>query len=98
MPDEPAVSPPIPQIPLSKVGSAIAPFIYFDGAPNFGFNDGVANITLEAIIHTSVNGVIITERQTVAHLRMSSQGMARLKSAISGVELLANPAPQGQAN
>jgi hypothetical protein len=73
MPDEPAVSPPIPQIPLSAIGSAVAPVIYFEGAPNFGFNEGVANITLEALVYTSVNGAIITERQTVAHLRMSAQ-------------------------
>jgi hypothetical protein len=98
MPDEPAVSPPINQIPLSKMGSAIAPVIYFEGAPNFGFNEGVANITLEALVYASVNGAIITERQTVAHLRMSAQGMARLKSAIEGIELLANPAPEGRAN
>jgi hypothetical protein len=98
MPDEPAVSPPISQIPLSKIGSAVAPFIYFEGAPNFGFNGAVANITLEAFVYTSINGVIITERQIVAHLRMSAQGMARLKSAIEGIELLTNPAPEGRAN
>ena len=98
MPDEPAVSPPVPQIPLSTIGSAVAPVIYFEGAPNFGFNEGVANITLEALVYTSINGAIITERQTVAHLRMSAQGMARLKSAVAGIELLTNPAPEGRAN
>jgi hypothetical protein len=98
MPDEPAVSSPIPQIPLSKLGSVIAPIIYFEGAPNFGFNEGIANITLEALVYTSVNGAIITERQTIAHLRTSAQGLARLKSAIEGIELLAKPAPEGRAN
>ena len=73
MPDEPAVSPPVPEISLSTIGSAIAPVIYFEGVPNFGFNGGVANITLEARVYTSVNGAIITERQTVAHLRMRAQ-------------------------
>jgi hypothetical protein len=98
MADEPAMSPPVPQIPLSTIGSAVAPVIYFEGAPNFGFNEGVANITLEALVYSSVNGAIITERQTVAHLRMSAQGLARLKNAIAGIELLANPAPEGRAN
>lgn len=98
MPDEPHEPPPIPIIPLAQIGSAIAPFIYFDGAPNFGFKGGVANITLEALTYTSIDNNIVTERVVVAHLRMSGQAMGSLKKAIEGIELLANPAPEGRAN
>ena len=34
---------------LCPLASAAAPFVYFDRAPNFGFNGAVANISLEVI-------------------------------------------------
>ena len=89
---------PTPVTPLAQIGSAIAPFICFDGAPNFKFSGGVANITLEALTYTSVDNKIVTERVVVAHLRMSGQAMTHLKKAIEGIELLANPVPEGRAN
>ena len=48
--------------------SANAPFIYFDGGPNFGFNFGVADISLESLRFTAVPGTInlVTDRGTVA--------------------------------
>jgi hypothetical protein len=50
--------------------SAPTPFIYFDIVPNFGFNVGVANLTLEAVRFTMpVPGNITGERVAVAHLR-----------------------------
>ena len=40
-------------------GSAPAPLIHFDIVPNFGFNVGVANLTLEAVRFTMpVQGTI----------------------------------------
>jgi hypothetical protein len=98
MADESDEALPTPIVPLAQIGSAIAPFIYFDGAPNFGFSGGVANITLEALTYTSVDNKIVTERVVVAHLRMSGQAMTNLKKAIEGIELLANPVPEGRAN
>ena len=89
---------PTPIIPLDQIGSAIAPFVYFDGAPNFEFNGGVANITLEALTYTSVDNKVVAERVVVAHLRMSGQAMTSLKKAIEGIELLANPIQKGPAN
>ena len=84
--------------PLSEIGSAAAPFIYFDGVPNFGFNAGVVSMTLEAIRQFSVDGKIAADRVAVAHLRMSIAALASLKSAIEGIELLAQPAPEGKSN
>jgi hypothetical protein len=109
MADDPKPAPPppvvveqIPSIPgsLSALASAHAPFIYFDSCPNYGFNAGVANLSLEAIRFTaSPNGQgVLADRVTVAHLRMSLDAVRALKAAIEGIELLAAPAAGGQRN
>ena len=86
------------QISFSEIGSAIAPFIYFDGVPNFGFHDGVANLTLEAFSYVSIDDKVVAQRVMVAQIRTSASGLAHLKSAIEGIELLAHPAPGGKSN
>jgi hypothetical protein len=83
MPDKPTV--------LHRVteASAPAPFIYFDFAPNFGFNVGVANLTLEVLRFTmEAPGKVTGERVAVAHLRTSIQGLRQLKAAIEGIEAI----------
>ncbi len=88
-----------PVIPLSEGASSNAPIIYFYGVPNFGTFNGIANMTLEAAIHfMDDNGKIGVKRAIVAHLRMGPHGLANLKSAVEGIELLAKPAEQGQPN
>jgi hypothetical protein len=54
MSDEPTTNPPIP--PLAEIGRAVAPIIYFDAAPNFGFNNGICSIALEAFTYVNVGG------------------------------------------
>jgi hypothetical protein len=105
MVDEPTSKPPvietIPSITgeVSAIASAHAPFIYFDGAANFGIAAGVANITLEALRHTSVGSQVMRDRVVVAHLRMSIPALRSLKDAIDGIELITSPSPQeGKAN
>jgi hypothetical protein len=99
MTNETSESPPVVGLPFSEIGSIIAPFIYFDGVSNFGFNGGVANITLEAVRYTTVaDNKIAAERVVVAHLRMGGPAMAALKKAIEGIELLANPAQGSKVN
>ena len=85
---------------VSAIASANAPFIYFDHAPNFGLNDGIANITLEVVrFGPAANGVgVIADRVTVAHLRMGLRALSTLKSAIEGIEQLAQPVPEGVKN
>jgi hypothetical protein len=101
-PVTPVVTENIPSLAggVSAIASANAPFIYFDGVPNFGFNFGVANISLEALRFTAVPGTtnVVTDRVTVAHLRMSTEGLRQLKSAIEGIELLAKPTADGKKN
>jgi hypothetical protein len=99
MADESGPKPPVVEmIPgvageVSAIASANAPFIYFDGAANFGFAHGVANITLEALRYTSVGNQLLRDRVVVAHLRMNAPALQSLKDAIAGIELIANPSP-----
>jgi hypothetical protein len=79
--------------------SAPAPFIYFDIVPNFGFNVGVANLTLETVRFTMpVPGKITGERVAVAHLRTSLEGLRQLKAAIEGIEAMIQGAPDSKKN
>jgi hypothetical protein len=105
MAEETTAKPPavIEQIPsvagsLSALASAQAPFIYFDSAPNYGLNGGIANLSLEAIRFTpNPNGQgVSADRVTVAHLRMSLDAVKALKAAIEGIELMAAPAVGGK--
>lgn len=90
----------IPSVPgsLSALASAHAPFIYFDSCPNYGFNGGVANLSLEAIRFTAspTGQGVLADRVTVAHLRMSLDAVRALRAAIDGIELLAAPAQGGK--
>jgi hypothetical protein len=85
---------------ISAMASANAPFIYFDGVPNYGFNGQIANITLEVVRFVSVPGPITpqVDRVSVAHLRMTLDAMRSLKNAIEGIEAMAHPVPEGAKN
>ena len=86
MAEEPSAKAPIP--PLAEAGSALAPIIYFDIAPNFGVSKGIASITLETFVYLSGDGGVRAERRAVAHLRMNAFALASLKHAINGIRLL----------
>ncbi len=77
---------------LSALASAQAPFIYFDAAPNFGLNGGVANLSLEVVRFTPNAGMagVNADRVTVAHLRMSLEGVRSLRAALDGIERIAS--------
>ena len=80
-------------------GSAPAPLIYFDIVPNFGFNVGVAHLTLEAVRFTMpVQGKIAGDRVAVAHLRTSVEGLRQLKAAIEGIEAMIRGVPDSKKN
>jgi hypothetical protein len=107
MSDESAVTPPVvtENIPahagqISAIGSANAPFIYFESASFFGLLDGVARMTLEAnrLIATGPDGRVAVDRVVVAHLRSSLPALRSLRAAIDGVLLMAEPTPKGPAN
>ena len=68
-----------------------APVIYFDGAPNFGANGGIVNITLAMARHLSAGDRIASDIVAVAHLRCSVQAAADLRKAIDDALLLHAP-------
>jgi hypothetical protein len=104
MADEPNKRPPVEAIPsvaggVSAIGSAAAPFIYFDFPSTWGFNPGIGNITLEASrYHVQVDGSVARDRVVVAHLRMGLDAAIQLKKALDAILLLAAPTPEGPAN
>jgi hypothetical protein len=84
----PAIIEQIPSVQggLSGIGSAQAPIIFLDEAPNAGFYNGIAHITVEALRFMSVNGVAMNDRVITAHLRMNFTGLMALKNAIAIAE------------
>lgn len=83
---------------LSALASAQAPFIYFDNAPTFGLNEGIANVTLEAFRNLLIQGEVRNDRVIVAHLRMSLPTVHRLRNALDGIILAATPKPSGESH
>lgn len=90
----------IVDVKFSEIGSAHAPFLYFESASAFGFYGGVVRVTLEAVrtIPTGQDGGVINDRVITAHLRMSIPAALSLKEAIEGALLLARPAESETKN
>jgi len=70
-----------------------APIIFFDGAPNFGNNDGIVNITLAAARHMSEGVGIASDVVAVAFLRSSVRTAIDFRNAIDQALLLGTPTP-----
>ena len=85
---------------LCELASAAAPFVYFDRAPNFGFNGAVANISLEAsrFVAPAEGQDVVADRVTVAHLRMTMDALRSLKAAIEGIERMAEASQRHPAD
>ena len=76
---------------ISAIASAHAPFIYFEGAPNYGYNNGIVNITLEALRYLPVGDKVMFDRVIVGHLRMSLQAATNLRGSLDAAIKLATP-------
>jgi hypothetical protein len=46
---------------LTVTDTGIAPYIYFEGAPNFGFTNGIINVTLAATRHLLRDGAPVRD-------------------------------------
>ena len=65
-PDKPEqIAPP----KLTITDSALAPYVFFDGAPSFGYLNGIVNVTLVAGRHLLKDGVPTADFVAVAYLR-----------------------------
>jgi hypothetical protein len=81
-------------IPVSDVPHA--PFIFYEGAPAFGFTNGVINITLSANRTWAGPNGIMNEQVVVAYLRGNIQAALNLRNSLDKALLLAVPAPEGK--
>jgi hypothetical protein len=93
MADEPKPPVPVEEFPgmaggTSAVASASAPFIFVNAIPNFGFNDGIICLTLEAFRYNSVQGQVLLDKVVVGHLRMAPMAYQHLKHAIENIDLM----------
>ena len=84
---------------LSGLGSAAAPFLYFENAPAFGTMNGIIKVTLPATRDMPLaNNKIASDHVVVAHLRMNMAAARALKAALDGAILLASPSPTETPN
>lgn len=84
-------------IPISD--TAHAPFIFYEGAPAFGFINGVVNITLSASrTWVGSEGGVVNDQVVVAYLRGNIPAALSLRQAIDSALLLAAPTQEGKAN
>ena len=87
-------------VKISEVGSAHAPFLFFEQASALGCADSIVRVTLEAIrIYPAHDGPGVTaERVITAHLRMSVPAAQSLRHAIDSALLLAQPTESDTKN
>jgi hypothetical protein len=84
-------------IPVSDTPHA--PFIFYEGAPAFGFTNGIFNIMLAAgRTWFGSDGTIINDHVVVAYLRGNIQAALSLRQAIDAALLLAAPTQEGKTN
>ena len=103
MAKRPNVPPPIRQndiVKISEIGSAHAPFLFFEQASALGCADSIVRVTLEAIrIYPAHDRSGVTaERIVTAHLRMSIPAAQSLRHAIDSALLLAQPTKSDAKN
>jgi hypothetical protein len=76
-----------------------APFIYFEGITSLSFVNGIGKIAIEAgQIVAAPDGGTSYERVPVAHLVGNIEAIRRLREAIDGILLMAEPTSEGHAN
>jgi hypothetical protein len=69
--------------PLMK-NAAAAPFIYFDGAPSMGAQNGLVEVELCArAVMPKEDGAVYSDMVCVAHLRCSLVAAANLRDALT---------------
>jgi hypothetical protein len=86
-----------PSAKLTVSDPASAPFIFFEGTPSFGNNNGVVNITLAANRHLLKDGAVSSDAVAVAYLRCNVAAAVELRNALDSA-LLLGVKTEGQAN
>jgi hypothetical protein len=74
---------PLDKAPLMKNALA-APFVYFDGAPSMGVQNGVIELELCArAVMPKADGTVYADMVCVAHLRCTLAAAANLRDALT---------------
>jgi hypothetical protein len=97
MVDNPTLAAEQKPLKVTIEGSAVAPFIYFDGVSTLGHLSGIVQIELAANTVVPDGTSTKTEVIAVAHLRCTLAGLAGLKDAIQKIETMFAPG-EGKAN
>ena len=74
MTDAPEKPDPTSMPKLTVTDTGIAPYVYFEGAPNFGFVNGIISITLAANRHLLRDGAPVTDAVTSAPIKRCLSG------------------------
>jgi hypothetical protein len=84
---------------ISAIGSANAPFVYFEDAKFYGLINGIGKVALTSSrqIALSPEGVLF-DHVIVAHLVGNLQAIRSLRAALDGIILMAEPIPEGAKN
>jgi len=82
---------------LTVIDPGNAPIIFFEGAPNFGSNFGIINVTLAANRHLIVDGKVNADVIAVAFLRCNVGAAMALRKALDDA-LLLGAETEGEAN
>jgi hypothetical protein len=70
------------------IDTGIAPYVFFEGAPSFGFAEGIVNVTLAAHRHLMKDGAVSSDIVAVAYLRCSAVAAVELRNALDKALLL----------
>jgi hypothetical protein len=74
---------------ITITDTGIAPYIFFEGAPTFGFVNGIVNVTLAASRHLMKDGAPVSDFIVLAHLRCTAFAALDLRNALDNALLLA---------
>lgn len=75
-----------------------APIVYFEGAPTFGCNNGIVNVTLAASRNLLDGTAVVHDVVAVASLRCNVQAAIALRDALNDALLIGAPSEGGTAN
>jgi hypothetical protein len=89
MTDKPDKPEQIPPTKITIIDTGVAPYIFFDGAPNFGFANGIVNVTLATGRHLLKDGVPTSDIVAVGYLRCNALAAMELRAALDSALLLA---------
>jgi hypothetical protein len=74
---------------ITITDTGLAPYVFFEGAPTFGFVNGIVNVTLAASRHLMKDGAPASDFVVVANLRCTAVAALDLRNALDNALLLA---------